>query len=335
MYDYQLSYDLLPPITRWIVRPIFSRIYPRLHHANVEIRYAVTLYAGAINPPRFAAYIPFFALRRTAYLDKAVSSIISSICHQQHNTTATEETSSIQSPINIRLIVMGGGYDTRSFKFIEHHFMHNSNPPERLRHKRRKRRGWRFFSRKTQPNPMEKLPNSTQYSLKCYELDLPEVVGTKRKLIDSRLSRRRPWLKFNNDGMLSNKNPTLLEVDLNNVNQTRGVLESIVSDADDGPTANIVLFEGVMIYLDEGIPHALLDMCSDVFRKHRCSDRAASSSALNYLCFADRLDNIPGGDEDLAQIEMESTGWALEDWLSKPGLARHMGFASLARETPF
>jgi hypothetical protein len=26
---------------------------------------------------------------------------------------------------------------------------------------------------------------------------------------------------------------------------------------------------------------------------------------------------------------MESTGWVLQDWLSKPGLARHMGYADL------
>jgi len=38
VYDYQLSYDLLPSITRWIVNRRICRFYPRLHHANVEIR---------------------------------------------------------------------------------------------------------------------------------------------------------------------------------------------------------------------------------------------------------------------------------------------------------
>jgi hypothetical protein len=38
VYDYKLSYDLLPPITRTIVHPMLSKFYPRLHHANVEIR---------------------------------------------------------------------------------------------------------------------------------------------------------------------------------------------------------------------------------------------------------------------------------------------------------
>ena len=38
VYDRELSYDLLPPVTRWMVSPRVCRWYPRLHHANVEIR---------------------------------------------------------------------------------------------------------------------------------------------------------------------------------------------------------------------------------------------------------------------------------------------------------
>ena len=38
VYDYQLSYDLLPPVTRWVVHRRLCRFYTRLHHANVEIR---------------------------------------------------------------------------------------------------------------------------------------------------------------------------------------------------------------------------------------------------------------------------------------------------------
>jgi len=39
VYDYSLSYDLLPPVTRWLVSKRLCRFYPRLHHANVEIRW--------------------------------------------------------------------------------------------------------------------------------------------------------------------------------------------------------------------------------------------------------------------------------------------------------
>jgi hypothetical protein len=135
-------------------------------------------------------------------------------------------------------------------------------------------------------------------------------------------------------------NPILLEADLNNLNQTQSLLEHILScnstgnkDESNSPTVNIILFEGVMIYLDKGVPHALLEMCSRVLKQHHSNTTTTinndGNGSCNYLCFADRLDNIPGGDVELAKAEMESTGWVLQDWLSKPGLARHMGYADL------
>jgi hypothetical protein len=271
------------------------------------------------------------ALSRTAYLDKAVSSIISTIISNQPYNSTSQST-----PINIRLIVMGGGYDTRSFKLIEHHLMHSDNTPSELLQRRNKQRIsiWSKLFRRKKSNPLNALPSSNRYNLQCYELDLPEVVATKQKLIESRLSHRRPWLKKSATAVdagtstTATPNPTLIEADLNNLNQTQSILESILSsnnESNDGPKANIILFEGVMIYLDEGVPHSLLKLCSRVMRRHHSN----TTSTSNYLCFADRLDNIPGGDMELAKAEMDCTGWILQDWLSKPGLARHMGYAYL------
>jgi hypothetical protein len=187
-----------------------------------------------------------------------------------------------------------------------------------------------------------------------------------------RLYRRRPWLqKFassrhsrsrrgveeeggDGGGNGNEEYPILIEANFNDLNGTRSLLERIVlsqdenesEDAttddygDDGEVTNIIVFEGVMIYLDEGIPHALLEVCSDVLKKSReqqqqqkkkkNTNSKSKATPIGYLCFADRLENIPGGDEDAAQLEMESTGWELIDWLSKPGLARHMGVARVA-----
>ena len=255
-----------------------------------------------------------FYTHRTAYLDTAVSNVIAAACNKYYDNAEPTE----QHSVKVRLIAMGGGYDARSFKLIEHHMMKNNNPPPLLQRQRARYGG--LFRRKMLTNPLKiNLPPSNQYHLECYELDLPEVVQTKRNLIESRLYHKRPWLKSSYV-----KEPTLVEVDLNNLNQTRTQLESIINNKQDGiPTVNIILFEGVMIYLNKGVPHTLLEICSDVLRKH--------SKLENYLCFADRLDNIPGGDEGLARLEMEGSGWELEDWLSKPGLARHMGVASLRR----
>mmetsp|Transcript_3330 Transcript_3330/g.5575 ORF Transcript_3330/g.5575 Transcript_3330/m.5575 type:complete len:474 (-) Transcript_3330:271-1692(-) len=354
VHDYSLSYDLLPPITRWIVSSRVCRFYPRLHHANVEIR--------------------------TAYLDKALTNIINTIMNDYNTAAASSSTQQQHQSMQkkkkkkIRLVVMGGGYDTRSIKLLEQSLLMQSvggdtatSTPYNLlqrRHGRSQRRRRRWYHRLLRRNNNRHNSNdddsitssagnafinitNTNYNLEAYELDLPEVVTAKRKLLLQRLFRRRPWLQQRTTAGRMNTNdngqeeeeekeyPILMEANFNDLNATRKVLEGILLNNDDESeneedVTNIVLFEGVMIYLDEGIPHALLELCSDVLKKSRSSGRSGSSSttaALGYLCFADRLENIPGGDEDAAQLEMECTGWELVVFLSKPGLARHMGVA--------
>jgi len=335
VHDYSLSYDLLPPVTRWIVSRRVCRFYPRLHHANVEIR--------------------------TAYLDKALTNIINTIMNDHNNATST--TMQQMRKKKIRLVVMGGGYDTRSIKLLEQSLLMQSGDDVttttttstqydllRKRHNQSQRRRSRWYNRILQRNSNRRNSNndditttgnaffnitSTNYDLEAYELDLPEVVSAKRKLLSSRLFHRRPWLQRKaND---NDEYPKLKEANFNDLNATRTVLEGILlndnknDDAEREDVTNIILFEGVMIYLDEGVPHALLELCSDVLRKsqlgYTTNSSTSSSAALGYLCYADRLENIPGGDEDAAHVEMESTGWELVDFLSKPGLARHMGVA--------
>jgi len=331
VHDYSLSYDLLPPVTRWIVSRRVCRFYPRLHHANVEIR--------------------------AAYLDKALTNVINAIMNEHNNTTST--TMQQMRKKKIRLVVMGGGYDTRSIKLLEQSLLMQSGGDDattttqydllRKRHNQSQRKRTRWYNRLLQRNKSRHNSNnddstttgnaffnitSINYDLEAYELDLPEVVSAKRKLLSSRLFRRRPWLQRRGD-----EYPKLMEANFNDLNATRKALEGILlndnsqsDDAEREDVTNIILFEGVMIYLDEGVPHALLELCSDVLRKSQHgyttnSSTSSSTTALGYLCYADRLENIPGGDEDAAHVEMESTGWELVDFLSKPGLARHMGVA--------
>lgn len=224
--------------------------------------------------------------------------------------------------IKIRLIFMGCGYDTRSIKLMEWLLMQNVSevPHHNLLQKKQRtpRRLWRMLRRKKVQSPLRNAFDNitSEVDLECFELDLPAVVYAKEQLLESRLFRRRPWLKELKDY------PKLVPVDFNNLSATEHhALERILSgdNTDAGNVNNIVLFEGVMIYLDEGVPHSLLELCSNSLRKYSSSDGSSG-----YMCFADRLENIPGGDEDAAHIEMESTGWELMDWLSKPGLARHM-----------
>lgn len=236
VYDDSLSYDLLPRGVRVLVGKKLRRLYPRLHHANVEIR--------------------------TAYLDQSVTRIIEDVHANEGSDTM------------IRLVSFGGGYDVRSIKFRERGLVD-----------------------------------------KAFELDLPEVVDAKKRILDSeRLHRRRP-------NLTSDKFPQFYPVNLNDVDKVRSILlEILQSSPDQGPWYTIFLFEGVMIYLDVGVPENLLKICSDVL---------VSTGERGSLVFADRLENIPGGDAEIGRRELAKNGWNVTGWLPKPGLARHMGRAEL------
>ena len=240
-YDRGLAYDLLPSGWRNVVRP--RRLYPRLHHGNVELR--------------------------TAYLDGAVADAAREARRDGRGDGA-----------RIRLVCLGAGYDTRGVKMLERGLVDE-----------------------------------------VVELDLPTVVAAKKRLF-ARLLRRRP-------GLRSLQMPTLVPADFND---DPAVLEQKLGVAlDEGITADplapaekdwytIFVFEGVMIYLKEGVPTTLLGMTSSALQRRRLDGA---------LCFADRLENIPGGEFDAAVQELEKNGWRIKDWCPKPGLARHMGSAEL------
>jgi O-methyltransferase involved in polyketide biosynthesis len=105
---------------------------------------------------------------------------------------------------------------------------------------------------------------------------------------------------------------------LKDVDAVEKLVTSILQTSPQMTWHTIFLFEGVMIYLDEGVPEALLNMLSRVLNK---------TGKRGSLVFADRLENIPGGDFDIARRELAKNGWTITDWLPKPGLARHMGCA--------
>jgi O-methyltransferase involved in polyketide biosynthesis len=148
------------------------------------------------------------------------------------------------------------------------------------------------------------------------ELDLPDVVNAKRSIFGSkRLKRRRPSLT---EDLL----PEFYAVDLNNLEEVTSILKRIVSNDE---TANvnswhtIFLFEGVMIYLNEGVPHSLIEIC-----RRALGDDAIPNGSL---VFADRLERIPGGDLAIGTKVLAEANWRVVDWQPKPGLARHMGTA--------
>jgi len=172
----------------------------------------------------------------------------------------------------IRLVSIGGGYDPR---------------------------GTRLLS--TWPDVVEE----------AWELDLPKVVISKRKMLE-RLEKRRKQRGG------SFKYPQLRPIDLNDHGTAKALLQEIVQ-ANNNNWHTIFISEGLLIYLDD--PNGLLQVCANVMK----STQGGNAS----LCFADRLANVPGGDEGAARQELSKVGWDLVEWRPKPGLARHMGLARL------
>jgi hypothetical protein len=283
LYDGGLAASLLPVTSRWLVKDPLCRLYPRLHHANVELR--------------------------TAYLDASVEYLASTAVRRQQEQQQPQATGPPprRRTMKIRLVSFGSGYDVRSVKFL------------------RRRHGMVHID-------------------EAVELDLPDVVRSKSALLASR--RFRHGLRTSqglyhphndDDDKDDDRWPRLVPVDLNDLDAVRVALMEILGpkkedkkkkndDNDDDEQQQplyhtIFLFEAVMIYLNEGIPRALLRLCRSVL------DDDDNKSLSGSLCFADRLENIPSGDVQIATAELEALGWQLIDWRPKPGLARHMGRA--------
>jgi len=173
----------------------------------------------------------------------------------------------------------------------------------------------------------------------AYELDRPEVMSIKQPLME-RLLLRQNQRKANITKPLDKYHlPKLIGIDLNNVTQVQRILMDILGSGNDinsRKTAveyrdqprivwhTIFLFEGVMIYLNKGVPTELLRICSTVCPSH------------STLVFADRLEHIidsegagsSSSSRECATNVLKNVGWKLEDWCTKPGFARHMGIAT-------
>lgn len=93
VHDNSLTYDMLPSVTRLLVGPAAWRWYPRLHHANVEIR--------------------------TTFLDRSIKRLVEDLVAQQlllQQESSSYNVTGHQNRTKVRLITLGGGYDARSIK---------------------------------------------------------------------------------------------------------------------------------------------------------------------------------------------------------------------------
>jgi len=140
------------------------------------------------------------------------------------------------------------------------------------------------------------------------ELDLTQVIEAKQKILQ-RLCRRRP----NQDIVL----PTFYAIDLTQVDKVEETLMGILTNKTDSQRWNsIFLFEGVLMYLPEGVS-------SELFQAIRKALDVTQEQGS--IIFADALENIPNDDIDSAQQELARHGWKVVEWQPKGGRTRHMG----------
>eukprot|EP00977_Amphora_coffeiformis_P009632 scaffold2219_cov177-Amphora_coffeaeformis.AAC.8 len=218
---------------------------------------------------------------RTAYLDQAMEQVLLSLP---------------QSPqqAKVRLVLLGGGYDLRLIRMA---LKYNATAIE---------------------NTAAATTTSSSSSViaETIEVDLPQVIAAKQRILKERFLRRRPELKNIIDSVQT------FPIDLNDLEGVRKLLHEFIlvpsSNGDDLIT--VFVFEAVLIYLDEGIPSQLLALLSQAVR---------SAKGKGAILVADTLPlSDVDASEDLARKELETLGWVLKDWNLKPGRTRHLGWAA-------
>lgn len=248
------AFDLLPSITRNLVRWPFCFLYPDLHHQNV--------------------------LLRTLYLNHALMKVL-------NEALAKAE----QEDLELCLISLGAGFDTRNVRLLNGNF------------------GVQF--------------NSSRLS--CMDLDLSDVVSQKHCMLGRLIDRRGPL-----------RLPTLHPIDLND----ETCLSNLLANGLVGGNKRIlvIMVEAVLLYLLPGRATAALTTLVQHCRhtdsdlhfifadrlpyEEKCSDNEASCTDIE-------TQNSEMRERALVEQYLSTFGLQLQDWLPKPGKAKHMGVAIL------
>mmetsp|Transcript_18556 Transcript_18556/g.28052 ORF Transcript_18556/g.28052 Transcript_18556/m.28052 type:complete len:394 (+) Transcript_18556:231-1412(+) len=190
------TYRMLPIYSRWILN--FVPFFPRWYHANIELR--------------------------TVYLNRAIKNEIQWI-HSDKNGSRNRTCGKFK----IRVVILGGGYDTRSVRVLTDSTYYQSNVD------------------------------------KVYELDLPHVMKSKATLLLKSASSAKELLQNKSIELIGVDLNDIQHVRtvLSNTN-TKQVKDC--QDTDNWYT--IVVSEAFLMYLDSGRSEKLLQICGETFGKY-------------------------------------------------------------------
>jgi O-methyltransferase involved in polyketide biosynthesis len=217
---------------------------------------------------------------RTAFLDDAVREEI-------QNSNSSE----------IKVIVLGAGFDTRALRFMQYE-------------------------------------NSSSYEMSWHEIDLPAVVEQKSSLL-RRYRQRRLTQQIRlpqligadmNDPVAVSMHLTELFETCQDTYKLTGVkmLKKNISKC-----KTIFVIEAVLMYLNQDIIPTLLDVCVKSASKYSSAVSICFADRLPGLPVNDKdsSNEYTAAANLFKQISMKLT-----KWLPKPGRARHMGIAKYCVE---
>ena len=195
-----------------------------------------------------------------------------------------------------RLISLGAGYDVRSVRLLQEAKEQNEG-------------------------------EGIDATMKFYEIDLPSTIESKQRVFQQRFLKRQTTRRNNMGDTTGLSLPTMIGLDLNDIDTLEHELAQIFQDDKDNSNASwhtIFVVEGVLMYLTEGKAAAVLQACATTARVGDKNSIRAS------LCFADRLFDRLDCDPAPIQQQLAQTGWELSEWAPSPNAnAKHMGIARL------
>ena len=109
-------------------------------------------------------------------------------------------------------------------------------------------------------------------------------------------------------------------VDLNNVEQTKSTLSSLLKATESDNTFTIFLLEGILVHLERESTSNVLRLLNSL-----CGEK--DNSGRDCLVFCDYISGVKDRNLDLCKDILNNNGWELKEFLATPTKTPHFGVA--------